>query len=37
MTLHYLFEGIGVSEGSIELDATKLREVSSGVLDAWAD
>lgn len=35
MTLHYLFDGIGIPEGSIDVDATQLRAASRDVLTAW--
>lgn len=35
LTLYYLFEGIGIEEGSLEVEATELREASRDVLDVW--
>lgn len=36
LTLHYLFEAIGIDEGFLEVDATALREASLDVLDIWS-
>lgn len=37
LTLHYLFEGVGLDEGSVELDAAEILTASAQVIDVWAD
>jgi hypothetical protein len=37
LRLHYRFDGVGLEEGSVELDAAPIRAASAGVIDVWAE
>lgn len=37
MTLHFLCEGVGIAEGSVDIDTTPFRAARDGVLDARSE
>lgn len=37
MILHFVCEGVGIAEGSVELDAAPILAASTDVIDVWED